>query len=442
MRRVPSTGHPGRTQPDIRRTCRPRWWRSRSGRGQHDPPEAPRTSRQDLAHEPPPHRRGCGGRAGRRGAGGEPSASPARNRRTDRGAGGTVARRGVRCDGPFGARVAAGPDLWLPRAARAGITADGLPRGLSVRAARQRRGQRPCAAPSSGCSPAPTGWAMGPTTRCSRSPAWSSWEPPVPCSTASRRTGTPSPARPPTSPSSTSPSRTSAPALENRDEGVVNHDQGNGWTIRHNTVRWNGGAGVFIGDGNIVAHNCLQPTASTASAPTKPTGSATSASTTTRSPATTRPTGRRRVDGCGCTGGGKFWDDHERRHHQQLGPRQPGGRHLGGHEQLRLPRLAQLHRRQRRRGNDLRDQLQRGDLAQHVPAQRARRRSEAARLPDAGALHLRDPAATPGRARSTARPSGSWATASWTTGPASSPGRTPTASPVRRRTPARARRPW
>jgi parallel beta-helix repeat protein len=61
---------------------------------------------------------------------------------------------------------------------------------------------------------------------------------------------------------------------DNHNEGVVNHDAGDGWVIEHNTVVDNDGAGVFVGDGNVVRNNCLQDnTASTDSPCTSPTAS-------------------------------------------------------------------------------------------------------------------------------------------------------------------------
>ena len=44
----------------------------------------------------------------------------------------------------------------------------------------------------------------------------------------------------------------------NSDEGVVNHDAGDGWTIEDNTISNNAGAGVMVGGRNVVRGNCLQ----------------------------------------------------------------------------------------------------------------------------------------------------------------------------------------
>jgi hypothetical protein len=44
----------------------------------------------------------------------------------------------------------------------------------------------------------------------------------------------------------------------NIDEGEVNHDGGEGWTIQYNTIRENAGAGVFLGSRNLLDSNCLK----------------------------------------------------------------------------------------------------------------------------------------------------------------------------------------
>ncbi len=95
--------------------------------------------------------------------------------------------------------------------------------------------------------------------------------------------------------------------LDNRDEGVVNHDQGDGWRIRHNTVRWNGGAGVFIGDGNTVAHNCLQENGQYGFSAYEPDGVRNVRLHHNEISGNNTADWERRIDGCGCTGGGKFW---------------------------------------------------------------------------------------------------------------------------------------
>jgi parallel beta-helix repeat protein len=43
-----------------------------------------------------------------------------------------------------------------------------------------------------------------------------------------------------------------------RDEGVVNHDAGNGWTIEYNTIASNKGAGLMAGPNNTYRYNCIK----------------------------------------------------------------------------------------------------------------------------------------------------------------------------------------
>lgn len=43
-----------------------------------------------------------------------------------------------------------------------------------------------------------------------------------------------------------------------RDEGVVNHDSGNGWLVEHNTLAGNDGAALMAGAENRITGNCLR----------------------------------------------------------------------------------------------------------------------------------------------------------------------------------------
>ena len=42
------------------------------------------------------------------------------------------------------------------------------------------------------------------------------------------------------------------------NEGTVNHDSGDNWTMQDNTIINNGGAGIFLGAGNVASYNCLK----------------------------------------------------------------------------------------------------------------------------------------------------------------------------------------
>lgn len=93
----------------------------------------------------------------------------------------------------------------------------------------------------------------------------------------------------------------------NHDEGVVNHDQGPNWTVRHNTIRWNAGAGVMLGSGTVLADNCITSNGQygfNAYTPGGPVGI-----TMVRNEISYNNTydWEAKSEGCGCTGGGKFW---------------------------------------------------------------------------------------------------------------------------------------
>ncbi|NMO16831.1 hypothetical protein HPC49_04810 [Pyxidicoccus fallax] len=101
--------------------------------------------------------------------------------------------------------------------------------------------------------------------------------------------------------------------LDNNNEGVVNHDSGAGWVVEYNTIANNDGAGVFLGPGNIVRYNCLKDNGQYGFSMFKPPiegGSAIENIVLDHNEITGNNTDdwESRIEGCGCTGGGKFWD--------------------------------------------------------------------------------------------------------------------------------------
>ncbi len=90
----------------------------------------------------------------------------------------------------------------------------------------------------------------------------------------------------------------------NNGEGVVNHDSAKGWRVLHSTIRENGGAGVFLGDGGLVRGNCL---ADNGEYGFQAVGSDSVLAENEISGNNTADWEKLRP-GCGCTGGGKFWD--------------------------------------------------------------------------------------------------------------------------------------
>ena len=93
------------------------------------------------------------------------------------------------------------------------------------------------------------------------------------------------------------------------NEGTVNHDSGENWTMQYNTVINNGGAGIFVGAGNVASYNCLKDNSQYGFQAYGPNGGESNI-VLDHNEIVGNNTGdwESRVDGCGCTGGGKFWD--------------------------------------------------------------------------------------------------------------------------------------
>jgi hypothetical protein len=91
----------------------------------------------------------------------------------------------------------------------------------------------------------------------------------------------------------------------NNGESVVNHDSAHGWDILHNTIRRNGGAGVFLGNRGEVRGNCLALNGEYGFQ-----GLNSHHSVLAHNEITGNNTANweRLRPGCGCVGGGKFWN--------------------------------------------------------------------------------------------------------------------------------------
>ena len=94
----------------------------------------------------------------------------------------------------------------------------------------------------------------------------------------------------------------------NMNEGVVNHDAGDGWTIEFNTVTRNAGAGVFVGSGNVLANNCLALNGQYGFSAYEPGGVSDVVISRNEIVGNNTYDWESHIEGCGCTGGGKFWD--------------------------------------------------------------------------------------------------------------------------------------
>ena len=89
------------------------------------------------------------------------------------------------------------------------------------------------------------------------------------------------------------------------DEGVINHDQGPGWTIRYCTAENNHGGAVLLGDSCEVCQNCLRNNGQYGF---QVFGKNTRLDSNEISGNNTDDLEHTIPGGCGCTGGGKFWD--------------------------------------------------------------------------------------------------------------------------------------
>lgn len=95
--------------------------------------------------------------------------------------------------------------------------------------------------------------------------------------------------------------------LDNFNEGVVNHDAGDRWVVRRNTIRRNGGAGVFLGDGDVVARNCLADNGQYGFSAYENDGVRDIRVAGNEIAGNNTADWESRVEFCGCTGGGKIW---------------------------------------------------------------------------------------------------------------------------------------
>lgn len=92
------------------------------------------------------------------------------------------------------------------------------------------------------------------------------------------------------------------------DEGVVNHDSGDGWVIEHNLIENNAGAGMMAGAGQQVRGNCLRRNGQYGINAFK-SGNTITGLLIEGNEIVGNNTGdwEARKPGCGCTGGMKFW---------------------------------------------------------------------------------------------------------------------------------------
>ncbi len=96
-------------------------------------------------------------------------------------------------------------------------------------------------------------------------------------------------------------------AGENNNEGVVNHDAAARWHISHVTVRENAGAGILLGDENVLEDSCLADNGQYGFSSYSPDGVTGLTLRGNEISGNNTDNWEDRIPGCGCTGGGKFW---------------------------------------------------------------------------------------------------------------------------------------
>ena len=96
-------------------------------------------------------------------------------------------------------------------------------------------------------------------------------------------------------------------AGHNNNEGVVNHDSAEDWTVESSTIQNNAGAGVMLGSGNRLIGNCLRDNGQYGFNAYSADGVMNVVLDGNEISGNNTDDWERRQEGCGCTGGGKFW---------------------------------------------------------------------------------------------------------------------------------------
>ena len=94
----------------------------------------------------------------------------------------------------------------------------------------------------------------------------------------------------------------------NENQGVVNHDSSTGWTVDHSTLKDNAGAGVMLGTGDTLSYDCLSSNQQYGFNAYSTAGPGNLVISHNEIAGNDTYNWEARQPGCGCTGGGKFWD--------------------------------------------------------------------------------------------------------------------------------------
>ena len=97
-------------------------------------------------------------------------------------------------------------------------------------------------------------------------------------------------------------------AGSNNGQAVVNHNPGRGWTIQYDTVVDDAGAGVFLGPNSITRYNCLSHNGEYGFSSYATHGDRNVVLDHNEIAHNNTYDWEKHVYGCGCSGGGKFWD--------------------------------------------------------------------------------------------------------------------------------------
>ena len=95
---------------------------------------------------------------------------------------------------------------------------------------------------------------------------------------------------------------------DNQDQGVVNVNSASGWTIDHSTLKDNASAGAMLGSYNKLSYDCLEDNQQYGFNAYSPSGPVDLVLRNNEIAGNNTYNWEAHIDGCGCTGGGKFWD--------------------------------------------------------------------------------------------------------------------------------------
>jgi Right handed beta helix region len=94
----------------------------------------------------------------------------------------------------------------------------------------------------------------------------------------------------------------------NENQGVVNHNSASNWTIQYNTIQDNAGAGIMMGSNDLVQYNCLTKNGQYGFSSYTVTGPSNITLSHNEVSYNDTYNWEQKDPGCGCSGGGKFWD--------------------------------------------------------------------------------------------------------------------------------------